>query len=76
MPEDAKIQCRACGGTLRPIYEFVAAFLEDFRKMLGQEPKKSDKWVCINCYLIYESDYNNTEFKCEWGEALKKYYEK
>ena len=48
--------------------------LEDFRKMLGQEPKKTDRWACINCGLIYESDFNNTEFKLEWLEAVKAYY--
>ena len=74
MKEDAKIDCRACGAILRPVYEFVSAHIEEFRKALGQEPKVSDKFVCINCGLIYESDFTNTGNVIEWLEAIKAYY--
>jgi hypothetical protein len=74
MPEDAPIVCKACGGTLRPVYEFVQAYLEDFRKMLGAEPKKSDKWCCLDCGFIYDSDFINTGNKIEWLEPMKVHY--
>jgi len=76
MPEEAKINCNACGGTLRPVEEFVLAFKDEFTKALGHEPKFIEKkWVCSYCGLIYDPDFVNTGIKIEWADALRKYYE-
>ena len=74
MPGDAKITCKACGGTLRPVYEFVSAYLDEFRKAIGAEPKNGGKWNCIICGSIYDTDFINTGFKVDWTEALIKHY--
>ena len=77
MPEDCSIVCRACGGILRPVEEFVRAYLKEFTMALGHEPTFPEKkFVCIECGLMYNPDLTNTGIKIDWAEALVKHYQK
>ena len=75
MPVKAEIVCKSCGGTLRPVYEFVSAYKEEFTKAIGAPPKNGGKWNCCICGMVYDSDFVNTGVILDWAEALKKHYE-
>jgi rubredoxin len=78
----AKIQCKSCGGVLRPIPELFfkngieayEKFKQGFKVETGLDWKDSDSWVCCLCGLIYDKDFVNTGNVVTWLPALKEYY--